>query len=428
MTDITVLILAAGKCSRFWPLKNKNTYSFLGKPLILHQIERLKAAGFEKIITVVNKENDGEIKSLGLECVLQEGEGQASAVLAAENKIDGPVLIMNADDVFDAGLLSGVKKHLEENKNLAFLTAVHVSKYFPGGYFKVDNGFVKEIIEKPGENNIPSSLFRLVLDYYPDHKSLFKSLHEVAGSTNQYEDVINKEIQKGIKFSCFDYSGIWGSIKYPWHVLDIMAIFLDEIKKPRISPSAQIDKTAVIQGNVWIEDGVKVFENAKIVGPCYIGKNAIIGNNVILRYSMIGEGSVLGYSTDVARSYIGKNCWFHSNYLGDSILEENVSLGAGANLANLRLDENDIYSLVKNDKINSQRNKLGVVIGKNVRIGINATVMPGVKIGSGTFIGSGVILEKDVLENKFAVMKTELIIKENTRSVSGDREEFKKKI
>jgi len=94
----------------------------------------------------------------------------------------------------------------------------------------------------------------------------------------------------GVKFHCLRYTGKWASLKYPWHTLDIMHLFLEGIREPKISAESSIDKSAVIQGAVIIEEGVKVFEHAKIVGPCYLGKNVIIGNNVILRESDIETG------------------------------------------------------------------------------------------------------------------------------------------
>jgi len=67
-----------------------------------------------------------------------------------------------------------------------------------------------------------------------------------------------------------------------------------------------------------------VLENAVIRGPVYIGANSIIGNNALVRdHSHIGSNSVIGYSTEVKHSYIGDNCWFHSNYIGDSIVDNN---------------------------------------------------------------------------------------------------------
>ena len=65
-------------------------------------------------------------------------------------------------------------------------------------------------------------------------------------------------------------------------------------------------------------------------------------------------------------------------------------MGAGAALANLRLDDGVIQS--------SGKNKLGVMIGMHVRIGVNASIMPGIKIGKGSFVGSGVVLDRDLPE------------------------------
>ncbi len=46
---------------------------------------------------------------------------------------------------------------------------------------------------------------------------------------------------------------------------------------------------------------------------------------------------------------------------------------------------------------------LPVVIGKNVWIGSNATVLPGVTIGDNAIIGAGAVVSKDVPENMVAV-------------------------
>ena len=48
--NIQVLILAGGVGKRTWPIKkNKNLLPFFGKPLIEHQIESLRKAGFEEL-------------------------------------------------------------------------------------------------------------------------------------------------------------------------------------------------------------------------------------------------------------------------------------------------------------------------------------------------------------------------------------------
>lgn len=423
---VKIVLLAAGSSSRFWPLPHKALFPFFGKPFIKHQLDNLQSAGFTDITIVCNKDNLDQIKTLHSDCILQVGESQGAAILSAKEKVNGSVLVVNAIDYFSLKFLQHAFQIIQNNPSANYLTGVMVDKYFPGGYLVIKDEKIKEIVEKPGAENMPSNIFSLNFDYYADGSGLLKALENV--KNHDYEKAKNFLIENGTHFSLLENKDFCASLKYPWHVLDFTKIFLSQIDKPQISPNAQVAPSAIINGNVVIEDGVRVFENAKITGPCYLGKNVIVGNNCIVRESIIEEGCVLGYSADVARSYIGKNCWFHSNYIGDSVLAENISLGAGANLANLRLDEGEIISVVKGEKINSQRTKLGAIIGNNVRIGVNSSIMPGVKIGENTFIGSGIIIDQDIPENKFVTGKTTLVMKDNKQKVKKGREEFRNKI
>ena len=190
-----------------------------------------------------------------------------------------------------------------------------------------------------------------------------------------------------------------------------------------------LKSNVIIDGPVHIEEGVKIFENTKIVGPCYIGKNTIIGNNVMIRESHIGSDCVVGFNSDIARSYIGDNCWFHSNYVGDSVLEENISMGSGAVLANVRLDEEDIYSKINDKPINTNKNKLASIIGSHVRIGSNATVMPGIKIGGGSFVGAGVVLDKDLTDKSFCMVTPSYTVTQNRKSTENtNREKYRSRL
>ena len=189
-------------------------------------------------------------------------------------------------------------------------------------------------------------------------------------------------------------------------------------------------KNVILEGNVYIEDNVTIYENTKIIGPCYIGKGSIIGSNNIIRASHIGAGCVTGFNTDITRSYIGDDCWLHSNYIGDSVLESDVSMGSGTVLANLRLDEEDITSVVQNNKISTQKNKCGALIGSHVRIGVNVSVMPGIKIGSDSSIGAGLTIVEDVPSSSFCVgNRPSYTVKKNTRRVDIEsRKQFRMKI
>ncbi len=84
------------------------------------------------------------------------------------------------------------------------------------------------------------------------------------------------------------------------------------------------------------------------------------------------------------------------SYIGDSILGDNVNLGAGTITANLRHDNANIKSPVKRDLINAGRRKLGTIIGNNVHTGIHTSIYPGRKIWPDKTTLPGEIIKKDV--------------------------------
>lgn len=433
-----VLFLAGGISRRMWPLSwDKNLVEFLGKPAIFYSLETVKKAGIKEVVIVGNEANVNDLKNVGIKLGLKTEvipqarnlKGQGGAILSARKYLSGEVLICNANDFFEVRLYEDILRKTKNSKLDVLLVGYKVKNYFPGGYLNVQNGQVLEIVEKPDPKKVPSDMVRIVADYFTRGEELVKSLKAIKTDSDVwYEEAIDKIIKDGRKVAYLPYQGSWKFLKYPWHILDIMEYFLTKAKR-KISKSAKISPKAIIDGEVVIDDGVRVFEGAIIRGPAYIAKRAIIGNYAMVRESSVGEESVVGFASEVTRSFVGKDCWFHTNYIGDSIISDNVSFGSGAITANLRLDEDKIYSKVDESKISTQRNKLGAIVGPNVRIGINAMIMPGVKIGPGSFVGSSVVLSEDLEDNKFCVARQEHKIIDNKKAIeTKDREEFRKKL
>ncbi len=433
----TILLLAGGQSSRFWPLGDKNLLSFLGKPLLWHQLRQIQECGFKNVVLVVNNENinliekiAAKIEDLKIKIVTQEGRGQGAAILSAKEFLpEKDILVVNANDLFDSLLFQQIIEKTEEDWDV-ILTGVARDEYFPGGYLIVEGKKITGIIEKPGSDKKPSNLIRIVVDYFRQKELLIKYLKETSTEKDDlYEQAMDKMIRDGVKFGFVEYKNYWGYLKHPWEVLDIMDHFLSEIKNPYIDKTADIAKSAVVQGPVIIGKNVRILENSKVKGPCFIGDNVIIGNNAMVRESIIGENCIIGFSTDMTRSYVGDNSWFHANYVGDSIIADNVSLGSGAVLANLRLDEGEIKSTLAGEKVFTKREKLGAIVGERVRIGVNVSVMPGVKIGRDSFVGAGAVLHQDVQEERLCWTESRVIIKENKFKIdSAQRKKFRKKI
>ncbi|WKZ28241.1 MAG: sugar phosphate nucleotidyltransferase [Candidatus Dojkabacteria bacterium] len=438
---LSIILLAGGSSSRFSPLKEKNLYPFLGRSFVEWQLERYVAIKPRDLIVVANEENIAEIdsviraKNYDAKVVVQKGDGQAGAVSTAIEHLSSSedVLIINMNDVSEEILLKSFLEKLESlrSNKTNLLTGYYTDTYFPGGYLVLnDEGNVIEVKEKPGAGNEPSKYVRLVFDYFHSVAELKSALEKASSSKDDvYETALADMMKAGNKFFMLNYSGVWKTIKYHWHVLDVMEYYLSTITAPSISSSATIAKTAVIKGNVIIEDNVKVFDGAVINGPAYIGNNCIIANNALVRSSIIGNDCVVGFASEVARSYLRDNVWLHMNYIGDSVIESNVSFGSTSLTANFRLDEQNVKVLVKGEKVDSQKNKVGAIIGSNVRIGTGVNIMPGITIGSNSFVSSGILLERDVAAGSFVKLKQELVVKENNFDISKtNRDEIKSKI
>ncbi len=427
MKDVVVLILAGGNSDRFWPLPDKNSISFLDKPLVYFSLSQFRKFGFKNIVIVVNKTNKliftnlkSEFSDLSIELLEQSDlKGMAGAVVSAQKFIKGKkILVVNASDVYEDILISSFVNELKTNPQ-GVITGIRQDTYFPGGYLKISGNKVVQIVEKPSPEEIPSNTVSLVFDYFKSADKLLSAISEVKSiSDDVFEKAINLLIKEGMEFKLLPYSGFWGYLKYPWHTLSVMSYFLHKLAGQKIK-KAYIHKSAVINGDVYIENGAKIMENTKIVGPTYIGTGTIIGQNCLVRESMIGANCVVGYSSEIARSFIGGNCWFHTNYIGDSVISENVSMGAGTVLANYKLDESTIKSFLIKQKIDTGKVKLGSMIGKNVRIGVNCSIMPGIKIGENSLIGASVILDKDLPSNKYcAFTGSNYTIKDNLINLS----------
>ena len=398
--DMAAVLLSGGQSSRFWPFQEKNCIPFLGKTFLTWHYEQLVRCKLQHVIVVTNEENEARIKSIGIPKGLsvsyakQKGNGQGQAVLAVEELIhDTPILILNASDYYADEFLAAFISH---KKDTITLGAVRVNKYFPGGYLKMNaKGDIEEIVEKPQPGKEPSDVVRIVADYFPNCTILVDAVKRLGSdSASVYEMAINELIRSGLVCKAeITPMASWKYLKYPWEVASLMGEFFSRMSGQQIDKSVVIKSNVVIEGPVVIEEGVKIFEGTKIVGPVFIGKNSIIGNNNIIRHSHIGAFVVTGFSTDITRSFIGDNCWFHTNYIGDSVIGTNVSMGSGTVCANLRLDEEEITSVVQGEKIGTGKNKLGAMIGDNVRIGVNTSMMPGVKISKDSFIGAGIVVE-----------------------------------
>ena len=402
-----VVFLCGGIGKRMFPItEDKFLLDFLGKTLLEHQMETAKEAGLNHFLIIGNPANIEQIEQITkitsgvkIELALQrQPMGIADALKSAEPFLDSDIMVVNPNDVFTASAYTRLLQESEKKSATSYMLGYEVNDYFPGGYLAVDSANkLKHIVEKPKPGEEPSHLVNLLVHLHTKPKKLLEYIENAETTRDDvYERALDNLVKDGYKIKVVPYTDFWAPIKYPWHIFQAVKYFLNAIQ-PHVSASASISEKATIEGRVTLGDNVRVLENAVIRGPAYIGPNSIIGNNALVRdYSHIGADCVIGYSTEVKNSYIGDGCWFHSSYIGDSIIGKGCSFGAGTVLANFRFDEQNVSVMVADEAIDTGLDKLGAIVGNNCKTGVNASITPGIKIGPNSIVGPHVYLTKDL--------------------------------
>jgi acetyltransferase-like isoleucine patch superfamily enzyme len=122
-----------------------------------------------------------------------------------------------------------------------------------------------------------------------------------------------------------------------------------------------------IGDDTLVGDGASIREETRIDGGCVIGRM-----NAIDREVRIEEGTVLMFACNiVSKTVIGKNCFIAAG----TITTNDNTMGRGG-----------------------FAETTGILIGDEVRIGANVSLLPDVKLGRGAVVGAGSVVTRDVPE------------------------------
>jgi NDP-sugar pyrophosphorylase family protein len=80
----------------------------------------------------------------------------------------------------------------------------------------------------------------------------------------------------------------------------------------------------------------------------------------------------------------------HFAYVGDSILGKAANLGAGTKLANLKMIPGSIVIRADHKRYNTERRKLGAILGDGTETGCNSVTAPGTLMGPSSIVYAGV--------------------------------------
>jgi len=210
--------------------------------------------------------------------------------------------------------------------------------------------------------------------------------------------------------SSFEHSAVFDGCDYVWEPLARIGRFVleyimstdggDTIRGQVMAGAYIEDRNAVVIGK-----GTVVEPGAFIQGPAIIGQNCEIRHGAYVRGDVIiGDGCVVGHASEIKNAILLNGAGApHFAYVGDSILGNNVNLGAGTKLANVPVvSRKDAASgrrpTIKIDlagrTIDTGLSKFGCIAGDDVQIGCNAVTHPGCLIGPRTLVYPNVSLRK----------------------------------
>lgn len=165
-----------------------------------------------------------------------------------------------------------------------------------------------------------------------------------------------------------------------------------------------IDINVILEGKVVIEDGVHIGPNC-VIKDCVLRQGAIVKANSHLDGAEVGEGAdcgpfarlrpgtVLGAKAHVGNFVELKNAKLgagakagHLSYLGDAEIGARTNIGAGTITCNY-----------------DGANKFKTVLGEDVFIGSNSSLVAPVSLGDGATTGAGSTVTTDVPAKTLAV-------------------------
>lgn len=203
------VILAGGTGSRLFPLTkvtNKHLLPVGRKPMILHPVEKLVAAGVHEIMIVTGVEHMGAVVTLlgsgkDFGCrftykVQDEAGGIAQALGLAEDWGRGSKLVVLLGDNIFLDELGRFVRKFEERPNGAMILLKEV--HDPGRYGvpELQGDRIVRIEEKPKS---PKSSFAVTGIYFYDEKvfSIIKTLKPSGRGELEITDVNNSYIERG---------------------------------------------------------------------------------------------------------------------------------------------------------------------------------------------------------------------------------------
>lgn len=447
MTNYAI-ILAAGKGTRMKSDLPKVLHKVAGISMLEHVFRSVNAINPEKTVTVIGHKAElvEQVLAGQTDFVRQtEQLGTGHAVMMAEpvlENLTGQTLVIAGDTPLITGesLKNLIDFHINHKNVATILTAEADNPFGYGRIVRNQHDEVLKIVEQKDASDFEQQIKEINTGTYVfDNARLFEALKNINTNNAQGEyyitDVIGIFRENGEKVGAYTLKDFDESLG----VNDRVALATAEgVMRRRINQQHMVNGVSFVNPHatyidvdVEIAPEVQVEANVTLKGQTKIGAetiltngtyivDSVIGERTVITNSMIEESSVadgvtvgpyahirpgsslakdvhVGNFVEVKGSSIGENTKAgHLTYIGNSEVGANVNFGAGTITVNY-----------------DGQKKYKTIIGDNVFVGSNSTIIAPVELGDNSLVGAGSTITKDVPADAIALGRGRQINKED---------------
>jgi bifunctional UDP-N-acetylglucosamine pyrophosphorylase/glucosamine-1-phosphate N-acetyltransferase len=425
MSEIAVIVLAAGQGTRMKSDLHKVLHPIAGRPMLLHLLASAAALAPARTVIVAGarrEQIEAAVAGTDVRVAIQaEQLGTGHAVLQTASALDGfsgDILILYGDVplVTTATMLAMLDRLREGDHPVAVVLGFRPPNAGVYGRIVSDDGrTIRKMVEYKDASdderalNLCNSglmavrsddLFALLArvgsdnaagEYYlPDIVMLARgdggisavietAAEEVAGVNSRAElAVVEADWQSKRRTAAMAGGATLIAPETVWFAWD-----------------TAIGRDVVIEPNVVFGPGVNVADGVTIRAFCHIegatiASGAEVGPYARLRPgAVLGEKSKIGNFVEVKKSTLGRGAKVnHLSYIGDAEIGAGANIGAGTITCN--------YDGFFKSK---------TVIGAGAFIGSNSALVAPVTIGAGAIVGAGSVITRDVADDALALAR-----------------------
>lgn len=469
----TAVMLAAGEGAKVWPyavVRPKAMIPLAGKPIAAHQAEMLDELGFERLIIVggrmseqianyfehqFNRAADSRLQVTVVKTAAAEPRGTAFSLLSAAETIgdDEPFLVLYGDTVPEKSDIARLVQSFERNGGGAAALVSPLREELPQDWIccRLKSTAADGASNTNGDNEIDGimghprdgythrfcafAFAKPFLKYCAANSGIFTNVQVgmMPPLEGHLEMSLADWLDAGQSLTAVETQGAFFDIDKPWHILQANEWLVKRqcrsLTAHVLAEGASIDDSAAVNGFVKLGRNSRIGRNVIINGNIIAGNDTTIENGAILQGDhIIGNDTYIGnYCFLSSGSTVGNRCVINHCAELDGLIMDNVylyhymefygiigtstDLGAATVCGTLRFDDGNAAHRIKGRRENPREHANATYLGDYARTGVNAILMPGVKVGVYSVVGPGVLLQEDVPDRTIVSLKQELSYK-----------------